>query len=105
IDGRSAYGPIGVGVGMHGHEHVGLLTTRPSDALAQLDKSVILASQHGAHARLSIDAIFQAAGDRQRHMLFIGTALADRARIDTTVTRVDRDYDVSTVRIGDSLHD
>ncbi len=89
---------------MHGHEHVGLLPTSTRDALAMLDEMVAIAREHGAHAGLAVDALFQAPRDRERHALLARTGFADRARVDAAVPRVDRDDHVAAVRLVGGLH-
>ena len=79
--------------------------TRACDAFAMLDEIVAVARQHRAHAGLAIDALLEPARDRERDVLFVRAALADRARIDAAMARIDRHDDVAAVRVVRVLHD
>ena len=86
---------IGDGIGVDRHEQVRLGAPRARVPLAQTDEVVAVASQHGFHAGLGVDARRQRLGDREHHVLLARAAFARSARIDAAVTRIDRDHDVA----------
>ena len=85
---------------MHGDEHVGARDARAADAVAQLQKLVAVARQHGAHARLRVDALGERARDGERHVLLARATVADGARVLAAVSRVHRDDDVTAAVTG-----
>ena len=59
----------------------------------QRHEEIGVARQHGAHIRLGINSRLEALGHRQSDILFVGTALTNRAGILTTMARIERDRD------------
>jgi hypothetical protein len=73
------------------HEQVGLHRARLAHPLGQRHEEVAVAREEAAHVRLGVDALAQPSGHAQHHVLLLGAAAADRARILAAVARVDRD--------------
>ena len=91
---------VGDGIGVHGHKHVGTRNARAANAVAQLQKLVAIARQHGAHAGLRVDALGEGARDGERHVLLARAAMADGAGVLAAVSCVYRDDDVAAALIG-----
>ena len=85
---------------MHGDEHIGARRAGAVDAIAQLEEFVVIAGEHGAHARFGVDTLRECARDRQRHVLLTRAAVADGTRILAAVTGVHGDDDIAVALIG-----
>ena len=81
------------GIGVDRDEQVRLHAPRLGHALAESDEVVAVAREHHAHAALSVDQPLDASRDRQRDMLLVGAAAADRARVLAAMAGIDRHGD------------
>ena len=87
-------------VGVHRNEHVGVRGVRAPDALAQLEKFIAIARQHGPHAGFGVDALGESPRDGKRHVLLAGAAAADSPGILAPVSRIHRDDHVAVALPG-----
>ena len=100
VDGRSAHGTIHEGIGVYGHEQVGLAVPRPLQAIAERDEVITGAGQHRAHPGLRVDLV----GEQPRHLegdvLLAGAGLADGARVLAAVAGIDGNHQVTLAGRG-----
>src|SRR5260370_21790713 len=84
---------------MERQKQLGMVRAGPRDALAQWDEAVAAPRQHAAVAPGQIKLACQLARRRQRYILLVEAARADRAGVGAAVTGIERDNAAMLARI------